>query len=110
VPLRDAALATSGDYRNFWVHDGRRYSHEIDPRTLRPVDHALASVTVVHPSAAEADALATALIVLGPEAALALAEQRNLPVLLLVHQDDGGLEELVTTAMSDLLRDEADGG
>jgi FAD:protein FMN transferase len=103
VPLRDASLATSGDYRNFYVHEGRRFSHEIDPRTLRPVTHSLASVTVVHPSAAEADALATALIVLGPEAALELAERRNLAVLLLVLLDDGGIEERQSRDMRALL-------
>ena len=104
VQLRDAALATSGDYRNFWVHEGRRYSHEIDPRTLRPVAHSLASVTVVTSSAAEADALATGLIVLGPDEALALAERRNLPVLLLVHEgDDGVIAERTSSAMKQLL-------
>ena len=107
VPLLDAALATSGDYRNFYVHDGQRYSHELDPRTLRPVAHAVASVTVIHPSAAEADALATALIVLGEEAALELAERRNLPVLLLVYQDAGGIEERASRAMRALLGDQA---
>jgi thiamine biosynthesis lipoprotein len=60
-------------------------------------------VTVVHPSAAEADALATALIVLGPDAALELAERRNLPVLLLVHLDDGGMQERQSRAMRELL-------
>jgi thiamine biosynthesis lipoprotein len=73
VELVDAAMATSGDYRNFYERGGKRFSHTIDPRSGRPVEHALASVTVVHPDAARADALATALNVLGPAEGLALA-------------------------------------
>ena len=56
VTLSDAAIATSGDYRNYFEVDGVRYSHTIDPRTGAPVRHELVSVTVVHPSAALADA------------------------------------------------------
>lgn len=84
VELRDQALATSGDYRNFTLVDGVRYSHTIDPTTARPVKHRLASVSVVADTCAEADALATALNVLGPERGLALAEREGLPALFLV--------------------------
>ncbi|KIG13232.1 Thiamin biosynthesis lipoprotein ApbE [Enhygromyxa salina] len=88
--IRDAAVATSGDYRNYWERDGVRYSHTIDPRTGRPIAHRLASVTVVHPeSAALADAWATALNVLGPEQGLALAEQLGLAAYFLVRTDAG---------------------
>lgn len=89
VPLRDAAIATSGDYRNFFEHEGRRYSHVIDPRTGWPVAHDLASVTVVSPTAARADALATALLVLGPVAGLELAERDGIPALLAVRTEEG---------------------
>ena len=65
-PLRDAGMATSGDYFNFHEVDGRRYGHTLDPRTGRPVTHELAAVTVVAPDCATADALATALMVMGP--------------------------------------------
>jgi thiamine biosynthesis lipoprotein len=71
-------MATSGDYRNYYERDGQRFSHTIDPRTGRPVAHELASVTVIHPEAARADALATALNVLGPEEGLALARANDL--------------------------------
>ena len=73
VPLDNLAIATSGDYRNYREMNGRRLGHIIDPRTARPVDHRLASATVVASSCARADALATALMVLGPDEGLALA-------------------------------------
>jgi len=93
VPLTDTALATSGDYRNFYERGGKRVSHTIDPRTGRPIEHALASVTVLDDTCARADALATALNVLGPEAGLALARREKLSALFLVRQPDGGLVE-----------------
>ncbi|WP_219906791.1 FAD:protein FMN transferase [Enhygromyxa salina] len=90
VRVSDVAVATSGDYRNYWERDGVRYSHTIDPRSGRPIDHRLASVTVVHPeSAALADAWATALNVLGPDEGLALAEQIGLAAYFLVRTDEG---------------------
>ncbi len=104
LTLRDAAVATSGDYRNFRDLDGDRVSHTIDPRTGRPVDHGLASVTVVHGSAMRADGLATAINVLGPVAGLALAESEGLAALLIVHRD-AGFEELYTAAMESYLAD-----
>lgn len=84
IELEDRAMATSGDYRNFTVVDGTRYSHTIDPTTGRPVTHQLASVSVVADTCAEADALATALNVLGPTRGLELAEREGLPALFLV--------------------------
>lgn len=83
IALTDAALATSGDYRNYFEADGRRYSHSIDPRSGRPVAHDLVSVTVIAADCMRADAWATALIVLGAERALALAEAQGLAVYLL---------------------------
>lgn len=84
VHLSDTAMATSGDYRNFFEHDGRFYSHTIDPRTGYPVTHNGASVTVVAQTAAFADAAATALLVLGPDAGLRLAEQENIAAYFLL--------------------------
>lgn len=89
VPLEHMAITTSGDYRNYYEEDGQRYSHLIDPRTGRPVDHRLASVTVLHPLAARADAFATGLMILGPDDAMAVAEEQKLKVLLIVRGDDG---------------------
>jgi len=81
VELNDLAVATSGDYRNYRVVNGERVSHIIDPRTGRPGRHRLLSVSVVAQRAARADALATALLVLGPEEGMALARERDLAVM-----------------------------
>lgn len=69
-------IVTSGNYRKFYVRDGKKYAHTIDPRTGYPVTHDLLSATIVAPTAAEADALATACMVLGPDGAKALITSR----------------------------------
>lgn len=89
IALRDLAVATSGDYRNFFESDGQRYSHTIDPLTGRPVVHDVASVTVIHPQAMMADALATAMNVLGSERGLVLADEQGLAVLFILYDGDG---------------------
>jgi thiamine biosynthesis lipoprotein len=75
-----AGMATSGDYRNYFEVGERRYSHTIDPRLGAPVSHDLAAVTVVDEKAAFADAMATALLVLGPGEGMRLAERQGLAV------------------------------
>jgi len=87
--VTDTAIATSGDYRNFFEYEGKRYSHTIDPRTGWPVSHDLVSVTVLDESAALADALATALLVLGPEAGGELAERTDIAAYFVVRSGDG---------------------
>lgn len=82
LPLRDQAIATSGDHWNAFDHAGRRYSHTLDPRTGEPVSHALSSVTVLHAECMQADALATVLTVLGPAQGLAFATEHQLAALL----------------------------
>lgn len=98
LSLDDSALATSGDYRNYFEIDGQRYSHTIDPRTGRPVRHRAASVSVLHPEAMWADGWATALLVLGPEQGLESALARDLAALFLVYNDHGGVDERSTPA------------
>lgn len=78
VELSDAAMATSGDYRNYFEFAERRYSHTIDPRLGVPVSHDLAAVTVISDEAAFADAMATALLVLGPNDGMSLAQEREI--------------------------------
>ena len=102
VRLTDTSLATSGDYRNFFAHDGASYSHTIDPRTGRPVTHTLAAVTVVHESAAYADAMATALLVLGPADGPELARELGLAAYFLV-RSTAEIEEISTTEFDALI-------
>jgi len=97
IALHDLAVATSGDEFHRFESDGRRYSHTIDPRSGAPVPHALVSVTVLHSSCMQADALATALTVLGPEAGWQFAERDGLAALF-VRQADDGLEARMTAA------------
>jgi thiamine biosynthesis lipoprotein len=97
VALRDAALATSGDYRKYFEYQGRRYSHIIDPSTGRPAENALASVTVVAETCLAADAWATALLVLGPQRGQRIAEQHEIAALLMA-RDAGGRDAVVATS------------
>jgi len=96
VRMSDRAMATSGDYRNFFEFEGQRYSHTIDSRTGRPVAHNAAAVTIVSGSAALADALATALLVLGPDEGFDFAEQKQIAAFFLL-RDNAGIEEKATT-------------
>lgn len=102
LPLSGLAMATSGDYRNFYELDGKRYSHTIDPRTGEPVDHPGASVTVVYEDCTGADAWATALLVLGPQEGLALARREGLAALFLVYGAGGEIREITTPAFDAL--------
>lgn len=101
LPLSDLAVATSGDYRIFFERGGRRYSHEIDPASGRPIDDRLASVSVVAPSGAWADALGK-LIVLGPERAYACALEQDVAALFVVREHDGRLRDVMTPAFAAL--------
>ncbi len=82
-------IAGSGSYRNFFELDGERYSHQIDPRSGRPVRHELAAAYVIDPSTVRADALATALMVLGPDESRAFAERGGQPVFLIYENESG---------------------
>lgn len=94
LQLTDRAMATSGDYRNYFVHEGQRYSHLIDGREGRPVSHNLASVTVLADETAYADAMATALMVLGPEEGMQLAVREDIAAYFQLRVDDGFVEEM----------------
>lgn len=94
VALREASIATSGDYRHAFEHGGRRYSHHIDPRSGWPVEHRIASVSTIARDCMQADATGTAIMVLGPEEGMAWAERRGLAVLLIVREGDGFVERM----------------
>ena len=93
VLLTEGALATSGDYRQVRVVEGRRLTHVIDPRIGRPVEQNVASASVVAPTCMEADAVATALMVLGTEEGLAWVEDRPWLEALLMVRGEGGIIE-----------------
>jgi len=87
LELRDMAVATSGDYEDFFMEGGRRYSHIFDPRTERPAATGVVSSTVIARSCAEADALSTAILVLGREEGMKLAGERDGVECLMVSCD-----------------------
>jgi len=94
IVLKDRALSTSGSQAQSFHHQGRRYGHILDPRTGQPADAGILSATVLHPSAAWADALSTALFVLGPKAAIAYckAHQEMAAMLILPGRSTGSME------------------
>ncbi len=96
VGLADRSMATSGNYRDFQDIGGVRYTHILDPSTGAPVRHGLLSVSVLHRDCVWADAWATALFVVGPERAWALAAVNGLDVLLLVAGPHGEIQERMT--------------
>lgn len=92
IQIGDNAIATSGDYRNYFESDGIRYSHTIDPRTGKPITHKLVSVTVIDKSCMLADGLATAITVQGPKQGLAFAKKQHIAAFLLVKEGDEFIE------------------
>ena len=105
VALYDLAVATSGDYRRAFEHQGRRYPHTIDGGTGQPVDNGLASVSVLHPSAFKADAYATALTVMGPFEGPEFAEAIELAAHF-VQRTERGLVERMSPAWRAMMDDE----
>jgi len=99
--VTNTGVATSGDYRNFFDHDGEHYSHTIDARTGRPISHELAAVTVVNESAAYADAMATALLVLGPTEGPERAKELGVAAYFLIRDNTDIME--VSTPVFDSL-------
>lgn len=98
----DMAIATSGDYRNYFERDGMRYSHIINPKTGYPIDNKVVSVTVLDKSSMTADGLSTGLMVLGEEKAMAVAELNQIPVFMIIKTDDG-FREVASSAFQPYL-------
>ncbi len=97
MELENAALATSGNYRNFYVRDGRRYAHTIDPKTGHPVQHSLLSATVIAPDCATADAYATSFMVMGVEKALKVVKAHPQLKAYLIYEDAQGKLRVIDT-------------
>ena len=98
VYLTDCGLATSGNYRQFYHKDGKKYSHTIDPRTGHPVDHTLLSTSVIAKSCMEADALATACMVLGLDSAKQMIEKIDGVEALFISSDERGKYDITKTS------------
>jgi len=90
---KDNAVATSGDYRNYFEVDGQRFSHIIDPDTGKPINHNLVSVTVIHPSSMTADGLSTTLMVMGAEPGMEFAVKNDLAALFISKTEHGFTEQ-----------------
>ena len=102
LQLTNQSVATSGDYRNFRIVEGLRVDHVIDPRSGKPADNSVVSVTVVHEQAMWADAYATTLMVLGADAGMQLAEKLSLSVLVITKTSDDRFVERYTPGMKKL--------
>jgi len=100
--LTDQGMATSGNYRNYFEKEGKRYSHIINPKTGRPITHSTASVSVIHSSCMTADAWATGLLAMGYEKGYQLAEQKKLAVYFIYRNGDQFIN-LATTAFKQYL-------
>ncbi len=103
ISLTNKSMATSGDYRNYFEKDGKRYSHTIDPRTGMPIIHRLAAVTVIQKRCIDADALATAMMVLGDIAGPKFAKEHKIAALFFV-KTSNGFKEIVSQEFSKLLK------
>jgi thiamine biosynthesis lipoprotein len=95
IELTDRAVATSGDYRNFKTENGKRYSHEIDPKTGRPVENNVASVSVIADTTVYADGLATGLMILGAEKGVALVNTLGNVACLFIVRDEKGAFKMI---------------
>lgn len=102
IALHGLAVATSGDHRRYFEHEGCRYGHTIDPRSGRPVQNGVATVTVVAESCMEADALSTALFVLGEDDGLRFAEQRGISAMFVL-TGENGLRQRVSPAFAAMM-------
>ncbi len=100
VSLDDRGMASSGDYKNYFEQDGVRYSHIIDPITGRPITHRTTSVTVLAENAMMADAWATAMLALGQEKGMQLAEEHKLAVYFISRDVTGGDDAYITSHSS----------
>ena len=105
LEVKDRAMATSGNYRNFYYKDGKRYAHTINPKTGYPVKHTLLSATVIAKDCATADAYATAFMVMGVEKARQLLERHTELLAYLIYSDkDGNYRTWQSPALNDIIQ------
>ena len=101
VNLTNKGLATSGDYKNFFTKDGKRYSHIINPKTGKPIKHSTKSVTVIHENSMKADGWATAFLALGSLEGLKIADKEKIAVLF-IDEIDNKLIKFKSSAFKNL--------
>ena len=101
VNLTNKGLATSGDYKNFFTKDGKRYSHIINPKTGKPIMHSTKSVTVIHENSMKADGWATAFLALGSLEGLKIADKEKIAVLF-IDEIDSKLIKFKSSAFKNL--------
>ena len=105
LQLTQMAMATSGNYRNFYEKDGKKYAHTIDPRTGHPVQHSILSSTVLAKDCATADAYATAFMVLGlEEAKKVLAQHPDLMAFFIYSDDEGGTHDWCSQGLKEMIK------
>lgn len=100
VPLRNLAMATSGNYRNYYEKDGKKYAHTIHPKTGFPAENDLLSASVFAPDCMTADAFATAFMVLGKDKSIALAKAQGLKIFLIYTGSDGKLQTYTSEGLA----------
>ena len=104
LSLTNCGLATSGNYRNFYIKDGKKYAHSIDPKTGYPVQHSLLSATVITQSCAKSDALATAFMVMGLDKAKAFVEtHKDIQVYFIYADEKGNYQVWMSDGMKPLI-------
>jgi thiamine biosynthesis lipoprotein len=96
LTMTDCALATSGNYRNYYVKDGHKYAHTINPKTGNPAESNSLSATIVAPSCAEADAYATACMVVGKDKALQILNRQADKKYIIIYDNNGKTEWVVS--------------
>jgi len=101
VSLKNSAMVTSGNYRKYLEIDGQRYSHSLNPKTGYPVKHNLLSTTILAPTAAEADAYATACMVMGLEKAKSFLEKNEQLEGVLIYDVEGELKTFATAGIAE---------
>ncbi len=105
LELHDQAVATSGNYRNFYVKNGRKYSHELDPHTGYPAEQNILSASVIAPDCMTADGFATAFMVLGLDGSeKVLKERKDLGVYFIYDDKDGKLKTYISDSVKPLIR------
>lgn len=104
LSLTNCGIATSGNYRNFYIKDGKKYAHSIDPKTGYPVQHSLLSATVITQSCAKSDALATAFMVMGLDKAKAFVEtHKDIQVYFIYADEKGNYQVWMSDGMKPLI-------